>query len=234
MFAQFLIRNNYQYFYKLLFMKYKKDLLTLSCFLLTVVFFPTLLMAQVTIGTLDPASSNALLDLKETTLGTSTKGLLLPRVKLESTDSPSPMTSHEPGLCVYNTATTKTGTNDVTPGIYCNDGTKWVRVETPEFFYMPSILLPLDTSDPAYSAGTFTVNLYAQYAAQMSPTTKNAGAESLPLYSKNELNYFITYYDAAVFTNVNVDNNGVMTYQLVGSPVVSEKTYMNIIFQVKQ
>jgi len=219
-------------------MKCKKKLLALSCFLLAVAFSMPSLKAQVTIGAQEPPSSNSLLDLKETSLGTATKGLLLPRVALESTTSYFPMKSHEAGLCVYNTATTKTGTDDVTPGIYCNDGTKWIRLEHSEYFYMPSILLPLDTSDPAYSAGKFTVDLYAQYAAQYNLTqtiyTKDPGAAPLPVYSKTELDYYVTYYDSAVFTNVNVDNNGVMTYQLVGSPVVSEKTYMNIIFQVKQ
>ena len=77
--------------------------------------------AQVTIGSLEPPTSGSLLDLKETSEGASTKGLLLPRVSLESTASPSPMTNHLQGMFVYNTVTV----NDVTPGIYYNDGDKW-------------------------------------------------------------------------------------------------------------
>ena len=200
--------------------------------------------AQVTIGSMNTPSQSSLLDLKETAGGTSTKGLLLPRVSLQSTTSPSPMSSHEKGMFVYNTATTTTGVNDVTPGVYYDDGSQWVRDNdsaTPSFFYMPSILLPVETSDPAYNAvsQTFTIDLYAQYAEQFSLTQTVSSAKSpgattpLPVYSKTELEYFITYYDNAVFSSVSVDNNGVMTYKLVSSPAFSDKTYMNIVFQVK-
>ena len=214
-----------------------------KAYLINLAIFTSLLFcltaqAQVTIGSLNSPSENALLDLKETSTGTSTHALLLPRVALQSTISPAPMSSHEEGMCVYNTATTSTGTNDVLPGIYLNDGVKWIRMGSAlNYFYMPSILLPLDTADPAYSAGTFTVDLYVKYAEQYNLTlpgsAKNPGATSLPVYSRTELEYFIIYYDNAVFSNVAVDNNGVMTYQLVSSPVVSEKTYMNIVFKVK-
>jgi len=201
----------------------------------------TALNAQVTIGSRIAPSQGALLDLKETAAGTATKGLLLPRVSLQSTASAVPMTSHEKGMIVYNTVTI----NDVTPGIYYDDGDKWVKESdnsAPIFFYMPSILLPVDTSDPTNynsSTQTFTIDLYAQYAAQFGLTVTGASVKSpgattpLPVYAKTQLEYFVTYYDNAVFGSVNVDNNGVMTYKLVSSPVFSEKTYMNIVFEVK-
>lgn len=50
------------------------------------------------------------------------KGLLIPRVALTGTTSPSPMSAHVAGMMVYNTATIA----DVTPGFYFDDGTKWV------------------------------------------------------------------------------------------------------------
>ena len=51
-----------------------------------------------------------------------TQGLLIPRVALTSTGSFLPLSAHVAGMVVYNTATV----GDVTPGIYTNDGTKWV------------------------------------------------------------------------------------------------------------
>ena len=218
-------------------MQSKKNLLWLSCFLCAAVFFNLPLNAQVTIGSLETPSTNALLDLKETSTGTSTKGILLPRVSLQYTTQATPMSSHERGLLVYNTNTV----NDVVPGIYYNDGTKWIKMGAgANFFYMPSILLPLSTTDPAYNSGnqTFTINLYAQYAAQFGLTqptssTKNPAATTLPVYTAAQLDYFITYYDNAVFTAVNVTDAGVLTYKLVTTPTVSEKTFMNIVFQVK-
>lgn len=52
------------------------------------------------------------------------KGLLIPRVSLTSTSSASPVTSPATSLLVYNTATI----NDVTPGYYYWNGSKWVRL----------------------------------------------------------------------------------------------------------
>lgn len=59
------------------------------------------------------------------------KGLLLVRVALTSTDSFSPLSSHERGMVVYNTATTSVPLG-VTPGLYYNDGTKWIRLSKSE------------------------------------------------------------------------------------------------------
>lgn len=54
----------------------------------------------------------------------SNKGLLIPRVALTSTNSPSPITSPANSLLIYNTATT----GDVTPGYYYWTGSKWMRL----------------------------------------------------------------------------------------------------------
>src|SRR5690606_32302166 len=62
-------------------------------------------------------NSNAILELESTN-----KGLLHTRVMLTGSSEASPLSKHVAGMMVYNTATT----NDVVPGIYYNDGTKWV------------------------------------------------------------------------------------------------------------
>jgi hypothetical protein len=102
----------------------KRKILMLCLFLGLV----TEAMAQVTIGAGIAPGSDALLDLKENSDGTSRKGLLLPRVALSSTTLPGPMSAHIPGMLVYNTATEY----DVTPGAYYNDGDKWTRLEAME------------------------------------------------------------------------------------------------------
>jgi hypothetical protein len=51
------------------------------------------------------------------------KGLLLPRLALESTTSPAPLGNFVKGMVVFDTATV----NDITPGIYYSDGTKWIK-----------------------------------------------------------------------------------------------------------
>ncbi|PTT37223.1 hypothetical protein DBR28_10070 [Chryseobacterium sp. HMWF028] len=77
-------------------------------------------MAQVGVGTSTPNVNSAL------ELSSTSKGLLLPRISLMSTLSASPLSAHEKGMTVYNTAVI----NDVVEGIYSNDGIKWKRLYT--------------------------------------------------------------------------------------------------------
>lgn len=195
--------------------------------------------AQVTIGSESSPNNNALLDLKENSSGTSTKGLLLPRVTLSSTTSFSPLSAHVAGMTVYNTATT----GDVTPGYYINDGTRWVRSSGKNQFYMPSIILPTDpstlpNSNYTYSGTTFSVNLYNLYSEQygLSSTarsSKSSGAPALKIFNANQLDYYIIYFDNTVFSNVAISTTGVLTYRLASGYTISEKTYMNILFSEK-
>lgn len=76
----------------------------------------SILSAQVGINTSTP-NPDAVLDVVSTN-----KGILTPRVILTATSSPSPLTTHVPGMVVYNTATA----GDVVPGLYYNDGTQWI------------------------------------------------------------------------------------------------------------
>jgi len=88
--------------------------------LLAAVLFGTVVSAQVKIGGTDGTpNANAMLEVEATD-----KGVLLPRVALESTASANPLSAHVQGMTVYNTASV----GDVTPGQYYNDGTKWNRV----------------------------------------------------------------------------------------------------------
>lgn len=56
-------------------------------------------------------------------INSSSKGLLIPRVSLDSTLLATPVTDPATSLMVYNTATV----HDVTPGYYYWDGDEWVR-----------------------------------------------------------------------------------------------------------
>lgn len=83
-------------------------------------------MAQtgsVGIGTSTP-NANASVE-----LGAANKGLLLNRVALSAADNATPLTAHVAGMLVYNTATAGTVPNQVSPGIYYNNGTRWIRFE---------------------------------------------------------------------------------------------------------
>lgn len=71
-------------------------------------------------GTITP-NANAVLDLNSIQ-----RGVLFPRIPLESSTSPSPLTKHEAGMMVYNLSTK----NDLKAGIYYNDGQKWISTSS--------------------------------------------------------------------------------------------------------
>jgi hypothetical protein len=109
---------------------------------------PTFSFSQVGIGTSTPNSS-AQLDVTSTT-----KGFLPPRVALTATNSTTPVTSPASGLLVYNTATAGTSPNNVTPGLYYYDGTKWQRIINQQ----PDATVSFNTSNPNTGGPTFTPN----------------------------------------------------------------------------
>ena len=102
--------------------------------LLSAVLFSAVMSAQVKIGGTDGTPNpSAMLDVEATN-----KGMLLPRLALQDTSVPTPLLAHVAGMTVYNTA----AANDVVPGFYYNDGTKWQQMVTTDhkavkFFYMP-------------------------------------------------------------------------------------------------
>jgi len=79
--------------------------------------------AQVKVGD-NPSAINADSVLE---LETANKGVLYPRVALTAVANVAPLTAHVAGMVVYNTATA----NDVKPGLYINDGTKWAPIGGP-------------------------------------------------------------------------------------------------------
>lgn len=94
----------------------KVSIISCLIYCFTVTFNTT--QAQVTIGAGTAPDEDAVLELVSNT----DKGLLLPRLELQSTSVPSPLTRHVAGMVVYNTGTT------IAPGYYFNDGTRWIPV----------------------------------------------------------------------------------------------------------
>ena len=77
--------------------------------------------SQVGVGTITPEGA---LDVSSTN-----DGLLIPRVALAATNTPT-VTTPTVSELVYNTFTSTPGPNEVTPGFYYWNGTLWVRVAT--------------------------------------------------------------------------------------------------------
>jgi hypothetical protein len=109
---------------------------------------PLYLLAQVGIGTNSPNTS-AKLEVSATD-----KGFLPPRVILTSLTDVSTITTPATGLLIYNTATAGTSPNNVTPGFYYYDGSKWQRLITQQ----PDATVEFDKATPTTSGVVFTPN----------------------------------------------------------------------------
>lgn len=137
---------------------------------------------QVTIGSGTPPNENSLLDLNENGDGTSTKGILFPRVALVSISDPSPLSSHVEGMVVYNTTTSDSSVDAksaVSPGTYYNDGNRWVLVSSTDKnpWGNSETLAPASTiSDAIYHTGTVAVGgVETDPSAQMQVSSNNKG-----------------------------------------------------------
>ena len=229
----------------------KKIFLTLILILAAISF--SNLNAQVTIGSNSVPNAGAALDI----ISGGNKGMLMPRVALTSTRVFGPVIStdgnvyatfsnHTAGMTVYNTATNNSDTGyEVSPGYYYNDGTKWVRLPQryTNWFFMPSV--SFDTS----TTGTGrTKNLYDLYLEQFTgkvtsggvisgtPTGRFVGSTGAPatipyLPAATDMYYYVTFYDSAVFANISINANGVMTYDVIAG--ATDCSYINIVFVLK-
>ena len=112
--------------------------------------FSCLATAQVGIGVSSSVEASAKLQVEATN-----KGFLPPRVALLATDNTSsPISSPVAGLLVYNTNTAGTSPNNVTPGFYYYDGSKWQRVSNDQ----PVSTISFDKQTPTTSGVTFSPN----------------------------------------------------------------------------
>jgi hypothetical protein len=98
------------------------------------------------IGTSNPSASAKL------QVDATSQGFLPPRVALSSTATTSnAIASPATGLMVYNTATAGTSPNNVTPGFYYYDGSKWQRIINQQ----PDATVSFSTADPNTGSPTF-------------------------------------------------------------------------------
>lgn len=178
-------------------------------------------------------NANAILE-----LDAADKGLLLPRLALEKTTDATPLNEHVAGMTVYNTSKV----NDVVPGFYYNDGTKWQQMVTTDnkavkFFYMPSIVFDTSivTADKLEEK-----DLYAEYTKQFGLKGNAVGSTGAPMADKGgiphfpnatDLYYYVTDYDTTTFSVINITAEGKMTYKVIGTG--NAYSIMNIVFVVK-
>lgn len=232
-----------------------------NVYVVVLALFSISLFGQVGINTNQPSQFSSL-DIKSDNTGIliprvtlkSTKDLVTVKFNTQT------LSPEENSLLVYNTNTSNIfATNertdvfdeveDVFPGFYYWQVDRWIRLSSKndkQFFYMPSIVIPTHQSQVnnveslrsiSVNNGIIrgSVNLYEVYKNQFgSSMVKNAQCTtSLPLYKKNQLDYYITWYDDKVFENVVVSNDGVLTYNVKATDSTVLGSFMNIVFVVK-
>lgn len=195
-----------------------------------VLFWSVATLGQTKVGGNPDINPNAMFEVES-----DSKGLLLPRVELESLKASTPLQNHVEGMTVYNTVNDK----GLDAGFYYNDGNQWIQLapkkdQAPSFFYMPSIVF--DTSKDATDV---KVDLFKAYKDQFALTNANhfvsAGAplSGIPYFeTATDLYYYITDYDSSVFTIKSLTADGVLTYNV--KAVADEYSIMNIVFVVKK
>jgi len=112
---------------------------------------------------------------------------------------------------------------------------KALKATMPKFFYMPSIVVPTHTDQVQPGETLGTINLYAKYESQFrTPMRRNAATTTtLPVIPSAELDYYVTWFDNNVFDNVQVSDNGVLTYTIKSNADITMGSFMNIVFAVK-
>lgn len=177
-------------------------------------------------------------------------GLIIPDVSMDKLDEDG----HEESTLVYysggiNSAYINQNTGSTTEnigskkGFYYYDGTDWQRIIRKAQFYMPSIVTPT-------TVGTHIINLYEEYIKQYADSNgtntsskqapnrswniqTNNSNNHLKTYAKDDLDYFVVYYDNNVFTNLSITGEGVLTYEVTHESAknISAQTFMNIVLQ---
>jgi len=147
------------------------------------------------------------------------------------------MIEHVAGMIVYNTKSAEDGT--LVPGLYYNDGSKWVNLPLnyTKWFHMPPIPFAIDAT--ADGEKVKEKDLYLEYVKQFqgkdSKTSyKSDGApDTIPYVpAAKDLWYYITSYDPDVFEIKGLSEEGKLTY-IMHSDKVSTFSYINIVFVLK-
>lgn len=227
-------------------------------------FCSNFLFSQVGIGTPTPKST---LDIAgEPEVNTVADGILIPRLTGAQLSAKSSAYSNaQHGSLVYITSAEASpigrSQNVLEPGFYYydhpteNDPGIWRNISKDDFFYLPSVVLPVNPEnvpvpatptprpyDITYHAAseTYTVDLYEIYKHQLQFPIKSSNnttaSVSKVLLHRNLYEYHILFADD-IFTDITFltgnENLGKFTYKISPSYIVKTPPFMNIVMKVK-
>ena len=219
--------------------------------------------AQVGVGTNNPKATLDVNAMYKTGNESLVDGVLIPRVDRERALS---MTNVVESTLIYVDNVSNGPSNDMinAVGFYyykSNEQGGWVKLGSeyakPEFFYMPSVILPTYPTDgliindnQAYkeTAGLFEVDLFLLFSRQFvnplasSPekissisNTIKSQKDKLDQFIKtaSDYHYYIVYADQTLFDDIKVDTNGKLSYKIKSDAVIKNGSFMNAVLKVK-
>uniref|UniRef100_UPI0029317461 hypothetical protein n=1 Tax=Pedobacter nototheniae TaxID=2488994 RepID=UPI0029317461 len=148
-------------------------------------------------------------------LESSNKGLLYSRVELKGTKVASPLSAHVAGMMVYNTQTIA----DVVPGIYYNDGTKWILAGAGA------------AANIKYNPATYTISYIDADNNTVAINLKNVVKENETLTSlvnNNDGTYKYTSENGTV-TLINVPADVINNFQAIANDNTVKQIIENIV-----
>ncbi|MEC4117840.1 hypothetical protein VSP20_12805, partial [Myroides phaeus] len=116
-----------------------------------------------------------------------------------------------------------------------------VKSALPKFFYMPSVLIPTAEGQSSQNGVTYSnatrkgsINLYEIYNEQFStPVLSSRSGATLPVIDVADLDFIITYIDSNVFFNLQLTEQGLLTYEVRPTANVTNGSFMNIVFSIR-
>ena len=231
--------------------------------------------AQVGIGTRDP---KATLDIVAENNVDNVDGILIPRITKAraiqmSGNTGSRNVQNSTLVYIYDTSTADNGVASGVdePGFYHfkASGDTWIKVideddlkkSSPQFFYMPSVILPINRTSTDYvtyesSDDTYIVDLYKAFKLQFNnpiissnnsvPNVVNTSDKLLSTSSltgfvknRNAYEYHILAADDSIFPHSTLvfesgaGNEGKLKYKVNPATIATNSAFMNIVLKVK-
>lgn len=95
------------------------------------------------------------------------------------------------------------------------------------FFYAPSFTVDIKAGEKG------DVDVHQMYVDQFDGALSSRQGAKLNTYDYNELDFFVVYYDRDVFEDVRIDGGGVLYYTVKKNPLITAKTYFNVVMQLQ-
>lgn len=235
---------------------------SISILLIAIFFLESNSYAQTGINIIEPKATLDVVAKSPSGQNTHTDGILIPRIDRERAQFMTDIENSTLVYINNSVTGTQTGKAEyinsedfyywkanIVGGI---DQGKWIKLipsnTPPSFFYMPSLVLPTSELDSriintnntnyTYNSSTkiFAVNLYAifsnQFSTPIAKSNTDAKLTSFVLPTATQYDYFVTYADTAVFEQITLDANGILTYKVKENSIIRNGSFMNIVLKL--